>query len=63
MITVNGKQIDFKGSITALLDHYNLNPQAIVVEKNGAIVHRDSFSEESVEDGDMVELVRFVGGG
>lgn len=63
-LTVNGRQIDFAGSmIMDLISFYKLKPGGVAVEKNGEIVKRDKFETEQLNDGDVIELVRFVGGG
>jgi thiamine biosynthesis protein ThiS len=63
-LTVNGKNIDFdKGSVLDLIIHYKLKPGGVAVEKNGALVKRDRFESEQLCEGDVIELVRFVGGG
>ncbi len=63
MITVNGKEMDFRGSVKGLLVSLKLAGTNIVVEKNGAIVHRERYAAEPVAEGDVIEIVRFVGGG
>ena len=50
-------------SVKALLEHLALQPAMVVVERNGDILRRDSYPEVSVEAGDVLELVHFVGGG
>jgi sulfur carrier protein len=63
-IQVNGKGIDFAGStVLDLIESYRLDQNRIVVELNGGIVHREEFASAAVADGDVIELVRFVGGG
>ena len=63
-ITVNGKEIDFNGNtLKDLIQNYNLKPEMIAVERNREIVNKDSYDSQSVMDGDIIELVRFVGGG
>ncbi len=63
-IKVNGKDIDFEQStVFELVKKYKLDPQSIAVEKNGKIVHRDDYSNESIISGDIIEIVKFVGGG
>jgi len=63
-ITVNGKEIDFNGNtLKDLIQNYNLKPEMIAVERNREIVKKDSYDSQSVMDGDIIELVRFVGGG
>ncbi len=63
-LIVNGKDIDFdKSTVQHLIEHYKLKPKSVVVEKNGEIVNRDIFESEELSDGDVLEIVRFVGGG
>ncbi len=63
-ITVNGKEADFTGAtIMELLSHYKLKGDQIVVELNKEIVHREAYAKTAVSHGDMIEIVRFVGGG
>lgn len=64
MIQVNGKNREFAGStVEDLLRELQLADKNVVVEKNRAIVHRDTYAEERIGQGDVIELVRFVGGG
>ena len=63
-ISVNGKEISFNGNtLKDLIQNYNLKPELIAVEKNREIVNKDSYDSEAVNEGDIIELVRFVGGG
>lgn len=63
-LRVNGEDIDFPGgSLEALLDHFGMERKAVVAEVNGAIVAQADFSTRLLAEGDIVELVRFVGGG
>lgn len=50
-------------SVRGLLEHLDLQPALVVVERNGDILRRDSYPEVAVEAGDTLELVHFVGGG
>lgn len=50
-------------TISGLLEEKGLKPLLVVVEINGEIVARASFSERVFESGDQVEIVHFVGGG
>ena len=38
-------------------------PQRIAVERNGEIVPRRTYGETVLQDGDVLEIVSFVGGG
>jgi len=64
-ITVNGKprEITEPASVTDLLAQLDLHPQAVVVELNRKIIRRPELAGTSLADGDVVELVHFVGGG
>lgn len=65
MITVNGKLIERRDDITTadLLQKQGYDLQRIAVERNGSILPRDSYASVYVEDGDVYEIVSFVGGG
>lgn len=63
-IRVNGNDIDFEGGIiNDLLDFYKIRKDSVIVEKNSLVVHRDKFNSEVISDGDVIEIVSFVGGG
>ena len=63
-LLVNGKIIDFNGkSISDLLKELSVEVKGVAVEKNGTLVHREVFDNEPLSQGDIVEVVRFVGGG
>lgn len=64
-ITVNGAPRTVPGpiSLAGLLEHLGLDPRAVVVERNRAIVRRPSLADTPVVEGDVIELVHFVGGG
>lgn len=64
-ITVNGETRELAADITVhdLILHFDRNPAATVVERNGDIVDREAYSSMRLSEGDTVELVQFVGGG
>lgn len=64
-IQLNGEGRDIPAglSVKQLLEHLQLTPELVVVERNGDILRRDSYPEVPVESGDVLELVHFVGGG
>ena len=64
-VTLNGKQRDVAPSetIAGLLDDLDLRERLVVVERNGSIVNRADFATTSLEVGDVLEVVHFVGGG
>jgi sulfur carrier protein len=63
-LTVNGEQRDVAATtVLGLLEELGLDPLATVVERNAYIVTRPSYPETVLADGDILELVRIVGGG
>ena len=64
-IKINGedRQIDDGLTLTALLESLQIRPGRVVVERNRDIVPRDSYNATSINDGDILEIVHFVGGG
>jgi len=64
-ITVNGEPREFPDglSLLGLLEHFALDPRAVVVERNRQIVRRPALAGTLVRPGDAIELVHFVGGG
>jgi thiamine biosynthesis protein ThiS len=63
-VTVNGARRDVSGSIADLLAELSLDARSVVIEHNGIILRdRASLPDVSLADGDVVEIVHFVGGG
>ncbi|WP_029423063.1 sulfur carrier protein ThiS [Alicyclobacillus macrosporangiidus] len=64
-VIVNGKPRDLPGEVTVkgLLEHFDLAGERVAVEVNGRIVDREAFEDHVLREGDVVEVVRFVGGG
>lgn len=64
-IQLNGDERDVPSglSVRQLLEHLELEPSLVVVERNREIVDWDRHGEVPVEEGDRLELVHFVGGG
>ena len=64
MVTINGKHEQAAGmTILAYLEQAGYTPERVVVEKNLEIIPRESLNNTLLEDGDSVEVLRFVGGG
>ena len=65
MITVNGKEIQMKQSISvaAYLENAGYQMKRIAVELNGDILPKYESSATMLKDGDRLEVVTFVGGG
>jgi thiamine biosynthesis protein ThiS len=64
-ITVNGESRDIVGIMTlaGLLESLGINPKSVVVERNLQIVDRSRLEMENLNEGDCIEIIRFVGGG
>jgi len=64
-LTVNGKPVELPAP-TPLLDYLaglGVNPRAVAVEINERILERAEFDSAQLREGDVVEVVRMVGGG
>ncbi|MBI2435169.1 MAG: sulfur carrier protein ThiS [Candidatus Hydrogenedentes bacterium] len=64
-ILLNGEQKDVAADATllSLVEQLGLNPKTVVAQRNDEIVERAEFAATHLQDGDRLELVRFVGGG
>ena len=63
-ITLNGEpRRASAGSIAALVQEIGLDPAKVAVERNLVIVPRSTLADVMLADGDVLEIVHFVGGG
>lgn len=64
-LTLNGRPraIAVEATVSDLLADLELQDRLVVVEWNGTIVDRTRFSSTVLVDGDILEIVHFVGGG
>lgn len=64
-VQINGKAREVPAglNVEGLLQFLGLHPALVVVERNREIVPRGEYAATSVEEGDRLELVHFVGGG
>ena len=64
MIKINGVNIDkAELSIMQYLEENSISPQRIAVELNEEILPKANYADAVLKDGDVVEIVNFVGGG
>ena len=64
-IILNGVQKEISGgwSISNLLEQLQVDKKEVAVERNLNVVAKSDFEATYLENGDRVEIVRFVGGG
>lgn len=65
VLQINGRRVelDQPTGLLAYLETLGVSPRAVAVEHNGVIVERSRYAEAKLDDGDVVEIVRMVGGG
>lgn len=64
MIKINGVNIDkAELSLMQYLEENSISPQRIAVELNEEILSKANYADTVLKDGDVVEIVNFVGGG
>ena len=64
MVVINGKQEEATGlTVMDYLTKTGFNPLRVVVEINYEIIPKEKLSEHILNDGDVVEILNFVGGG
>ena len=64
-VSVNGvlRDINDGASVRELLSVLDVVPRLVVVEINKKVVYPEQWNETLVADGDLIEIVSFVGGG
>ena len=64
MITLNGAphQIEKGETSQSLLNRFKQNPDHIMIEHN-ATIYKGTQWECSIQDGDTIEIIQFMGGG
>jgi thiamine biosynthesis protein ThiS len=64
-LVVNGepRRVPAGSSIADLVSGIGLDPKKVAVELNGEIAPRSTLAEVALSDGDVLEIVHFVGGG
>ncbi len=64
MVIINGVNEDVAGkTLSEYLSSSDYNLQRIVVEINENIIPKTDYEKTTLNDGDVVEVVSFVGGG
>ena len=64
-ITVNGKDVELKNSKTVadFIIERNVTGKMFVIEKNLEIIQKEDYPKTEIKEGDVIEIVGFVGGG
>ncbi|HUE76327.1 MAG TPA: sulfur carrier protein ThiS [Longimicrobiales bacterium] len=64
-VRVNGEErrIGRGQTVKAYVESLGLHPDMVVVEHNREILNRDKYGDVRIGEGDVLELVHFVGGG
>ena len=70
-LIINGQEIDVPNivetncnlSLLDIINSFQLNPDQTAIEKNGVIIDKADYHSETVNEGDRLELIRFMGGG
>ena len=64
MVKINGEMLDKNGkSVSEVLSEMGISGQRVAVELNEEIVPKSQYDTFTLNDGDSVEIVSFVGGG
>ena len=65
ILQVNGeaREVPEGTTVRRLVEILGLTDGPVAVERNGEVVRRARHESEALVDGDVVEIVHFVGGG
>ncbi len=64
-LTVNGKPLELRHEtpLPAFLAARQIDPRHVAVARNGNVIERDAYAKVTLREGDVIEIVRMVGGG
>ena len=64
MVKINGEDKEIAGrNLLEYLNEAGFETERVVGEKNLEIIPKDQFGQVVIQDEDVIEVVRFVGGG
>lgn len=64
MVKVNGEERNIAGkTVSEYLTSTSYDSKRIAVERNGEIVFKSQYDSTVLKEGDVLEIVSFVGGG
>jgi sulfur carrier protein len=64
-LQINGRRVELDGptALLSYLEKLGVSHRAVAIELNGVIIERSAYEDSQLDDGDVVEIVRMVGGG
>ncbi len=64
-VLVNGTKYNFPDniSIAQMLTHLNVDTRKVAIEHNLSIISGSLYSHTTLNEGDVCEIVQFIGGG
>ncbi|MEE1227804.1 MAG: sulfur carrier protein ThiS [Lachnospiraceae bacterium] len=64
MVRVNGEDMNVAGKkLSDFLKESDYRPGTYVVECNEEIIHKEDYDNYTLKEGDVLEIVSFMGGG
>ena len=64
MVKINGEEKEIAGkNLLKYLKEAGFEPERVVVERNLDIIPKDELGNTIIQDEDVTEVLRFVGGG
>lgn len=65
IITINGKEreVPYNLTVSGLVSFLNINSERVAIELNREIVKKSNWDNIYLKNGDILEIVSFVGGG
>ncbi len=57
------KNVPENATVRELFSLTDINPEQVVVEQNGTIISPEHYDKVQLRNGDVIELIQFVGGG
>ena len=64
MVKINGEEKEIAGqNLLEYLKEAGFEPERVVVERNLDIIPKDELGNTIIQDEDVIEVLRFVGGG
>ena len=64
MVKINGEEKEIAGkNLLEYLKEAGFEPERVVVERNLDIIPKDELGNTIIHDEDVIEVLRFVGGG